>query len=893
MADPDLPAARTAAAPAGGAPATTAARRGGLPAWRKPDRGAPRVRIGNRADGGVLYWLAKLYGFAALVALLATAWAVVGVYGYFSSSSPGTPEFRSYARVAPAVSRMYAADGTLLGEFASEYRRLVPFDQLPDRLVRAFLAVEDHEFFEHGGIYFKGIARALWANVTAGDFAQGGSTITQQVAKQFLGSEKSLTRKGKEAIMARRLEARYSKQAILSVYLNHIFLGAGAYGVAAAAQRYFHKELEELTLAECALIAGLAQAPSRYSPVRNPGLARERRDVVLDQMLKHGFATAEEVAAAKAEPIQLRVYHDVFPDRMPYYSEHVRRYVNEHPALRARFGAAPLMTAGLRVETAAEPTFEAAAYENVDYMAHKQDKRQGWRGPEWYLGDQSTRQLFVQRQRELYGDGPLDPARRYLALVEEVNGGEARLRVGDRQLKLPLANMDWAAPWVAGPEVPNDGTITSAKKALKPGDVVWVRREIRTAGKFREWRVGEKLNPTWVSPRDKQRWDDDHPDVVVLEQPPHPQVALFTGDHRTGYVPAMVGGTDFTRSVFNIAAQACRTPASAFKPIYYSLGLERGFGYDTVLYDEKITIVDPATGLEWTPQNIFEDLDGDVSLEYALVFSKNIPSIDLFKRLGKEAVHAWAKDLGFTSPFNVDDSMALGSSCQLLTDLARAFGIFARQGAWLEWRYVRRILDRDGNVVEDHTVPFDPMLAPGDRLDRVAATAGERPRQVMQPRTAFLTQKLLAKMVEHGLTKTVRNTELNAAGKTGTSDMVYDAQFLAFTSRLLTLVWAGDDKRVRTLGREDAAYVTVVPMWARYMWEVASEFPNDPVPWSVPPGVDPDDRGDHSKGERGAQMTLVRHYERDVMEAEGLLPPESEPGAEGAPAEGGAAPPAP
>src|SRR5687767_4254924 len=288
------------------------------------------------------------------------------IYSHFSLNAPAVPNLERYANIAPGVSRMYAADGTLLGEFAKEWREIVPYERIPKQLVEAFLAGEDHELFEHRGIYYKGIARALWTNITAGDFAQGGSTITQQVAKQFLGAEKSLSRKAKEAILARRLEATYSKRAILAVYLNHIYLGAGAWGVAAAARRYFDKDLDQLTLAESALIAGLAKAPTAYSPVHRPKVATERRNVVLDKMALYGFAPRAEVEKAKQAPIKLDMYREVFPDRMPYYAEHVRRYMSENYALSSE---------GLRVETAAEPTWEAAAYENADYGAHHQDKR--------------------------------------------------------------------------------------------------------------------------------------------------------------------------------------------------------------------------------------------------------------------------------------------------------------------------------------------------------------------------------------------------------------------------------------------------------------------------------------------------------------------------------------
>src|ERR1043166_6370870 len=373
-----------------------------------------RVAIANRRDGGVAFWLARLYAFALLAIIAGVAFTGIAIYSYFSVNAPPVPDLRSYARVVPSVSRMYAADGTRLGEFAKEWREIVPFERMPKRLVDAFLAVEDHDFYDHGGLYWKGIARAVWANITAGDFAQGGSTITQQVAKQFLGGEKSLSRKAKEAIMARRLEARYPKDAILAVYLNHIYLGAGAWGVAAAARRYFQKELDQHTLAECALIAGLAKAPTAYSPIRSIKLATERRNIVLDKIVQYGLEPPLVVEAAKREPIKLDLYRDVFPDRMPYYPEHVRRYIS------GRCGGGALGAQGLRIETAAEPAWEASAYDNADFGARHQDKREGWRGPEWRL-DGAARELFLGRQRTLYGAEPLAPGKRYLALVDKVD----------------------------------------------------------------------------------------------------------------------------------------------------------------------------------------------------------------------------------------------------------------------------------------------------------------------------------------------------------------------------------------------------------------------------------------------------------------------------------------
>jgi penicillin-binding protein 1A len=817
----------------------------------------PRVVIANRADGGYAYWIGKLYGFAALVIVTLLMLTCVIIYSHFSLTAPPVPNLERYAYIAPGVSRIYAADGTLLGEFAKEWREIVPYERIPKRLVDAFLAVEDHQFFEHRGIYFKGIVRALWKNITAGDFAQGGSTITQQVAKQFLGGEKSLSRKGKEAVMARRLEARYSKKAILAVYLNHIYLGAGAWGVSAAAQRYFKKKLDELTLAEMALIAGLAKAPSRFSPVAQPELARERRNVVLDKMQQYGFAKAEEVAAAKQQPIELDLYREVFPDRMPYYAEHVRRYLTE------RYGSDNLFGAGLRVETAAEPTWEAAAYENADFGARNQDKRQGWRGPEWRL-DGAAREMFLRRQKELYGDGPLVPGKRYLALVDKVRGDGAEVLIGERRLQLPLRNMQWAVKWERG-NAENDKQIDSATQALKPGYVVWVSREIRSRERFREYHLPDTKNPSWRGRNDDSAWDAKHPDVVQLDQVPHPQTTIFTGDHHTAYVVAMVGGADYDRSVFNRAVQACRQPGSTYKPIYYALGLDQGYGFDTILNDVPIEIVDPDTGEVWTPENLGDTLDGDVTLEYALVFSKNIPSVDLFKRLGAKNVEQWARRLGFTTKIFADDALALGASCSKLDEMARAFSVFARAGTWWprpegkekNWIYVRRILDRDGNTVEDNTFADDPLLPAADRFDRFAATAGIPAPQAIPPRTAYLMTRLLAHEVIYGFANVLRATGVYAAGKTGTSSATHDTMFIAYTSKFTTLVWMGDDKKQRALGKFDAAYMTVVPLWSRYMYEAAKGYPNAKIPWEVPPGVKPNDRGDHSKGEKGPQMDLI------------------------------------
>jgi penicillin-binding protein 1A len=794
-------------------------------------RGRPRIKVANPSDGEVFHWLIKLYAFAAICLGAAILGVGIGVYGYFAQTTAETPNLSRYATLAPGVTRVLAADGSVLGEFAAERREVLPYDKFPEKLVQAFLAAEDHEFFSHGGLYLKGIARALWRNVTAGEFAQGGSTITQQVAKQFLGSEKTLARKAREAIVARRLEARYSKEEILSVYMNHIFLGAGAYGVEAAAQRYFSKDVWQLDIAEMALIAGLAQAPSRDSPILHPQAALRRRDAILDKMARYDYLTVEEAAGWKARPVVLDPADEVFGTTSPYFAEHVRRQIVE------KYGHDGLMKRGLTVETSVEPWVDKVAYENADFAARKQDRRQGWRGPEAHL-DGEARATFVERQTARYGDGPLEEGRRYLALVEEV-GTHAKVRVAGHVYDLPLRNMAWAGKWSARDST-NDVSISSASQALKVGDVVWVSHARRRVREFSDWRFDEKYNAYWLPPREATNVDEDE---VVLEQTPRVQTSILTVDHETGYVVAMVGGQDYARSEYNRAVQACRQPGSTYKPIYYSAALDKGMSFDTPLNDIPKAEVDPVTGAVWVPVNLHGTIDYSVSLEHALVFSKNIPSVDVFGKVGAKEVEKWARRLGFTSPIIADRALALGASCVYLHELTRAFAIFARNGRWLDLVTVRRVLDRDGTVLEDHTVAWDPALSPAERLDRAAATAGVETKQAISARTAFLTTKLLRAVVTQGYSGSLRHIEVPTAGKTGTSSATMDLWFTAFTSRWVTTLWLGDDLRERPLGKDDAAYMSAVPSWARYMAEATLGQPRKELPVSVPKGVSANDRG--------------------------------------------------
>ena len=819
--------------------------------------------VANEHDGGFFYWLGKYYAFG-LLALLAHLLALAAwTYGHYAVHVPMPKTPKEYRLEAPAITRLLGLDGRTLAEYASEYRKWISIDRIPKTLQNAFIAVEDRRFREHSGIDWRGIMRAAWTNIKAGRIRQGGSTITQQVAKIWLGPQRTLTRKIREAILAMRLERRLTKDQILEVYLNQIFLGNGAYGVAAAAKRYFGKHVQDLDLAEMAMLAGLAQAPSRYSPIIHPDLARRRRNVVLDKMAAAGFVTREEAEQAKAEPLGIKPTRGAFALVAPYYAEEVRRRAIrllgrralergepcprpsesdetetrpkglDAPSARTKcieeLGRKAFYKGGYQVETGVDTWMQASARRNADELARWMDKRQGWRGPEAYLATEEERKDFRARAESLYGIHPLEPGKLYLGLVERVIGSGALVQVGGKRYSLPLDGMRWAARYVRTRGV-TDRTIRHAWQALMPGDVIWVRSARRLA----EGQAGPRLPASW--PRD----------LVMLEQTPRLQAALLTYDHHSGNVLAMVGGTDYDKTPFNRTTQACRQPGSTFKPIYYSLALDKGWTFDKKIKDIPYSIVDPETGRKWLVHDFRynEDLKKkfnkiiqayQVTLEFALVWSKNNASVHVFRSMGAQNVVRWARRLGFTTPLIPDDALALGASCTKMDELARAFGIFARNGAWIDLSVIRKITDRRGNRILDRRSYDDPVMSLADRMDRVAFY--ERPRQAISPETGYRTSLLLRRMVQKGHAEVVRMTRLPTAGKTGTSSRTSDTWFVGYTSRWLTAAWMGDDHYERPIGTFDASFNTALPMWARYMFQVSRNIPLRDIPWRRPNGT--------------------------------------------------------
>lgn len=950
-----------------------------------------RIQIVNPADGGFFYWLFKYYLFAALGLLLVMLHVLVAVYVYFVRTLPETPDLARYLQFAPGITEIHAGDGSLLATLATERREIVPLEKIPGTLRQAVLAIEDRRFFEHRGVDLRGFVRAMRVNVRSGRLRQGGSTISQQVAKAFLSTDRTFSRKIREAILARRLEARYTKEEILQTYLNLSFLGHGSFGVQAAARRYFDRNVWELSVAEHAMLAGLLRAPTRYSPIDHPQAAQQRRDVVLRKMVEVGALQGAEAAKLVGTPVVLKQHRDNAQDVAPYFVNQVRK------ELIAALGPRKVMQEGLRVETTVQPFLDVLAAENVDFAVRRLDKRQGFRGAEVNL-DADGQRVFLLRATKRYSE-PLKQDALYLGLVTAVRANGATVQVGPHTTELPLNHMLWAARY--NPRDPtNDRLILSAIEALRPGDVIWVRPSLRLAvGKFTDFVYapitpyasseakttgaapaakeaathlalgkpvgtgktvvsgsknaaiqgpqprakakadpGSKMRPalavaktgaarggpnrsgpaSWTdrSAGKKPRLDGDGvqtglgpnlarpaarptyvpgtgvyipPDgdprragvppaqpgkrhevgeavwvseqrrkvvsaaslpttpafstkEVFLEQTPRPQGALFTFDLQNGYVLAMVGGSDHDRSEFNRVVQACRQPGSAYKPVYYSLALDRGYGYDTMWNDKVKAETDPVTGETWLPTNIDGSYGQQVNLERALIWSKNPPALELFKTLGKKDVAAWARRLGMTTPIHADDALALGASCVRMDELSRSFALFGRAGRPVDFVTVKRVIARNGEVLLDKSAWDDPMLDGRSRLARILAVAGRQKRPVISPRTAYLTGTLLRRVVAQGHSKPIRDTGLIAAGKTGTSSRTSDVWFVGFTSRWFTTVWVGDDHYERQLGYADASFTLSVPMWARYMFHAnrdasLSELPERPLT------VKPNDRG--------------------------------------------------
>lgn len=799
---------------------------------------------------GLIRTLLRIIRITVSLAIFILFVGVIGsmsVYFYFARDLPNIKSLGDYQ---PAVvSEVYAQDGKKIGEFWIQRRLMANLNEMPDILIKAFIASEDARFFEHEGVDVAGIARALWEDAKAGGFVQGASTITQQITRSLLLSrERHLSRKVREAILATRLERNLTKDQILSLYLNEIFLGNRSYGVKAAAQNYFHKELKELTIAEAAMIAGLPQSPSDYNPVKNPKAASQRQKYVLSRMLVQRFITQEEFAKARDETLTIyaattdKEYNRKFT---PYFTEHVRRMLIE------KYGEKTLYEGGLKIYTTVDTDMynaaELAVRNGIEQVDHRQN---GWQGPlqTGVEGEEADAlcakvhndaiaaaedhffhiPILAEDLARKDGPTPLQPNKNYSAVVVG-NGKDLEIRVGNNVGIIPPANYAWA------------------RGKINIGDVIEVRGTSES-------------------------------DQYKLVQTPKLQAALFSIELNTGYVRAMIGGYNYDNSEFNRATQSIRQPGSSFKPFVYAAGLDKGFTYDTPVADTPVAYR-VGTREIWSPKNYGGKYSGLGSFASHITASRNVPTVKIGHLIGLHYLTGFARKMGLTSPLNKYLSMSLGANGVYMNDLVTAYARFGSYGKEIQQVYITKIEDLHGNILlqdennlqtklktdeateSDEKAPTtetakntESAVPEGyntklweenqrwiekDGLDltpdelNVLYGAAIPDGYVITPQTAYLVTGLLQKVVQNGTAQKVRALERPVAGKTGTTNDETDTWFVGYTPNLAAGVWVGYDT-LKKIGSGEQGGRTAAPIFIEYMQKVLAGTPV--AKFEAPPG---------------------------------------------------------
>ena len=723
-----------------------------------------------RRAAGFMKTVKHFFVFLGVMLLLSSAAALALVYWEITSSLPPVEKLAQYR--PPVATQVLADDGTVVGEFYFEKRYLVPIERIPPMVRNAFIAAEDDGFYHHGGVNPISILRALINNAVAGGKVQGGSTITQQVVKSILLTpKKSYERKIKEMILALRLEQQLSKDEILYLYLNHIYLGSGAYGVAAAAQEYFGKNVDNLSLAEAALLAGLPQAPSRYSPFKHWPRAKARQRYVLERMADVHFITRADAVDAARQPIALASRHGSFI-AAPYYVEYVRRLLEE------RYGGTALYALGLHVHTALNLKMQAAAEAALQEGLADLTAREHYDSAVRHQSPAEAED-FLRAQREAMQDHGLQRGRSYDAVVAPM------LRPGGRGKPARVEGVSVQVGRFRGVLLNTPERNGSSSRTYQTGDVIRVR-------------LAESDG-------------SDHTYQFVVDRESTVQGAFVALDPSNGDVKAIVGGTDFENSQFNRALQGARQPGSAFKPLVYAAALDRKFTPASVIVDEPISFQDH--NAIWMPHNYEEKFFGPTTLREALTFSRNVVTVKLATRIGVKHLVKYVRHLGIRSPLAPNLSLALGSSEVTLLDLAAAYGVFANQGQRSEPRFIVRITDSQGNVIDENLPQSE---------------------QVISPETAYLITSMLQSVIERGTGRRAKTLQRAAAGKTGTTNDMNDAWFIGYTPQLLAGLWVGFDEK-RTLGKGETGGRVAAPIWARFMERVLEGEPilDFPVPTGI------------------------------------------------------------
>lgn len=687
----------------------------------------------------------------------------VGGYLALLRGVPKIEEIRDY--IPSNGTKVYADDDTFIGEFKVEKGVYVPINKIPEHLIKAIVAVEDSKFWVHSGLDYIAIIRAISKDILAGRIKEGGSTITQQLAKVvFLSPERTVIRKLKEAVLAFRLEKNLTKEKILELYLNKIYFGHGAYGVEMASRAYFGKSVSDINLAEAALLCGLVRAPSRYSPYSNIDKAKERQYFVLKRMQEEGYISEEQVNKAYNEPLYLSSLRYV-EGASNYFLEYVRKYLED------RYDVEAVYKGGLRVYTTLNMKMQVAALESLREGLRELDKRQGFRGP---LGRKE-----IDAEEELKGAWMservfLKPGDLLTATVLKVSASQAVVKTRGIVGKLFLTDAEWAKRLIdSRGRVIKEFNQLSLTDILRKGDIINVRvKDI--SGK----------EPAFS-----------------LEQEPLVQGAVVAIEPSTGYIRAAIGGYDFNKSEFNRAIFAKRQAGSAFKPIIYAAAMDYGYTPASVIVDEPLVYSSEKFG-DWKPENYDQKFHGPTRLREALAHSRNIVTVKLLEEVGVEKVIKFARAVGIQGPFPYNLTLAFGSLSVTPLEITSAFCVFAGEGIKMTPISVKYIVDADGNILENN----EPTST-----------------RVISPQTAFLTTSMLEEVVNSGTGWRAKELKRPVAGKTGTTNDYKDAWFIGYTPELASGVWVGFDD-MRTLGDRETGSMAAAPIWVSFMKKALSEI---------------------------------------------------------------------
>ncbi len=686
----------------------------------------------------------KLVGrvvFALLVVASALIGAFAGLLLVYSTDLPEVSQLQSYH--PSSVTELYDDQGRVIGSFALQRRVLDTYDQFPQVLKDALLSTEDKDFYQHWGVNFWRMLGAAYRDLASGSRAQGASTLTMQLSRNlFLTPERSFMRKIQEIMLAIQIERRFTKPQIFTLYANQIFLGHGVYGFEAGAQFYFSKRAKDLTLDEAAVLAGLPKAPNYYSPINNPERALKRRNLVINSMLEDGKITAAQATEAKAQPIQLHLQAD--PNWVaPYFAEEIRRY------LENKYGSEEVHQGGLRVYTTLDKDLQEAANRALLDGLAAYERRHGWNGR---LENLVAARIDLDKYVNGDWDEPLVPGSYLHALVLDVNKNYATVKLGRHTAQITAADMAWTGH-------------KSPVEILSRGDIVYVRVTAVAGGTVK----------------------------VALEQDSGTQGALLAIDNATGDIKAMVGGRDFEESKFNRATQALRQVGSSFKPYVYTAVIDAGGTPNDTVLDAPVTF-STASG-PYSPHNFDGKFEGTITYRRAFMMSRNIPALKVEQRVGIQKVIEYARRFGITSPLPPVLPLALGAADITLAEQTSAFTTFPNDGVRVVPRYIRKVVDYDGRVLEENYPDV---------------------KDVISPRTARIMTSMLREVVQHGTAYAATRLNHPLAGKTGTTNDFTDAWFVGFSPSITCGVWVGFDEK-RTLGKKETGALAALPIWMDFM----------------------------------------------------------------------------